>query len=116
MISSDFEDNIYINIPTLRPSTYSIAYTFKAPLLALQDLWTSVDEENEESNGTESSAQDSKAPSGQQGNTEIAFTASIAGKLQRPMRQARLEYADGTAENKEVFRIFSYFRSIADPS
>lgn len=100
MISSDFEDNIYINIPEIRPSTYSIAYTFKAPLFALQDVWTSADEESEES---ESSAEGNQAQPGQQGGTDIAFIASIAGKLQRPMRQARLEYADGTSENKEVF-------------
>ncbi|KAL2000808.1 hypothetical protein VTN02DRAFT_2596 [Thermoascus thermophilus] len=99
MISSDFEDNIYINIPEIRPSTYSIAYTFKAPLLALQDVWTSADEESEES---ESAAQGNQAQPGQQGGTDIAFTASIAGKLQRPVRQARLEYADGTSENKEL--------------
>ncbi|KAJ9258022.1 hypothetical protein DTO207G8_1799 [Paecilomyces variotii] len=100
MISADEEeDYVYIQLPTLRPSSYAIGYSFRTPLPSFKELWGKTDE------GTKSETDESEKdddPSKQAIQSEVTFSASIGGKLQTPMREARFLYPDGTEEVKRV--------------
>lgn len=100
MISADEEeDYVYIQLPTLRPSSYAIGYSFRTPLPSFKELWGKTDE-GAESETDESEKDDD--PSKQAIQSEVTFSASIGGKLQTPMREARFLYPDGTEEVKRV--------------
>ncbi|GAD93563.1 DnaJ domain protein [Paecilomyces variotii No. 5] len=100
MISADEEeDYVYIQLPTLRPSSYAIGYSFRTPLPSFKELLGRVDEETENEN--EESENDND-PSKQAIQSEVTFSASVGGKLQNPMREAKFVYPDGTEEVKRV--------------
>lgn len=99
MISTDEDgDYIYIHLPTLRPSSYAIGYNFRAPLPSFEELFGKVEEAETE---TEEPEKDND-PSKQAMQTEVTFSASVGGRLQTPMQDAKFVYEDGTEEVKRV--------------
>jgi hypothetical protein len=96
MISvGDDEDQVYINVPTIRPYEYSIGYSFRTPLPDLGNLLTKTTEEKEDSSETEE-----QPPS--VGGPEVAFNASIHGALKSPRQNVKFVYEDGTEESRSV--------------
>jgi DnaJ family protein C protein 11 len=92
MISTDEDgDYIYIHLPTLRPSSYAIGYNFRTPLPSFEEAETETEEPEKDND-----------PSKQAMQTEVTFSASVGGRLQTPMQDAKFVYEDGTEEVKRV--------------
>ena len=110
MISAvENEDYVYLHFPSLRPSSYSIGYSFKAPLPAISNLFGGIDEienRDEEREPRDSQYDRDKnsththQPTSEVG--EITFTASVAGQIRTPTRTFNLTYEDGTTKTEDV--------------
>jgi DnaJ family protein C protein 11 len=113
MISTvENEDSIYLHFPSLHPTSYSIGYSFKAPLPAISNLFSGIDEKEEIESGDEE-----RGPRGSQYDRdensthtnqstsevgEISFAASVGGQIRTPTRTFDLTYEDGSTETKDV--------------
>jgi DnaJ homolog subfamily C member 11 len=120
MISTvESEDSIYLHFPSLHPTSYSIGYSFKAPLPAISNLFSGIDEKEEIESGDEE-----RGPRGSQYDRdensthtnqstsevgEISFTASVGGQIRTPTRTFDLTYEDGSTETKDVKCTFRDF-------
>jgi DnaJ family protein C protein 11 len=113
MISTvENEDSIYLHFPSLHPTSYSIGYSFKAPLPAISNLFSGIDEKEEIESGDEE-----RGPRGSQYDRdensthtnqstsevgEISFAASVGGQIRTPTRTFDLTYEDGSTETKDL--------------
>lgn len=95
------EGEVYFEIPSPRPSRYSVGYSFKAPFPTPRKLLGKMEEEDEEeevSSAEESAEQKVEAV----GEPEMVINAGIAGQMQHLAQKLTLQLTDGTQETREV--------------
>jgi DnaJ homolog subfamily C member 11 len=96
---SENGDFVYLRLPALRPTSYSVGYSFKTPLPAFRSFWSSIDEQTEAYSEAKTTLENGQFASE---GSEVTFSATVAGKLRTPTRQIELMYEDGSKEIQDV--------------
>lgn len=97
------DDTVYLSIPSVSASSYSLGYNFKIPLPPFKDFWPWRSEGGEEGEEEGPSDEDKPLESEQEGGPILSINANVGGKLQHPRQRVKLENEEtGEMESTEV--------------
>lgn len=99
MISVDEDEGeVYVNVPSAKPSKFNVGYTFKAPLPTPRKLLGKLERDGPVEEGAEqqeAEAEDSDEP-------EMVINAGISGEMRHMAQKLTIEHTDGTTEIRKV--------------
>ncbi|RMZ45949.1 DnaJ domain protein [Aspergillus flavus] len=99
MISVDEDEGeVYVNVPSAKPSKFNVGYTFKAPLPTPRKLLGKLERDEPVEEGAEQ--QEAEAEDGDE--PEMVINAGISGEMRHMAQKLTIEHTDGTTEIRKV--------------
>lgn len=100
--AEDDDGPVYLCVPTVKASSYSLGYNFKIPLPPLKEFWIWRSEEIS-GEGETPNGDDNQLEAEQEPHPVLAINASLGGKLQHPKQRIKVENEEtGETELVEV--------------
>lgn len=97
----DDDSTVYLCIPTISASSYSLGYNFRIPLPPLKDFWVSRPDEDGESEEETPKGNDLETEQGL--NPILSINASLGGKLRHQSQPIQIENEEtGEVEYAQV--------------
>lgn len=104
MLEAEDEDGpVYLCIPTVSASSYSLGYNFRIPLPPLKEFWVSRPDEDGESEEETPKSNDKLLETEQDVNPTLSINANFGGKLRHQRQSVQVENEEtGEVEYAEV--------------